>query len=1344
MPPVFQSVVYVDPWGSITPGTQFPGVQVAVRNGAQAPPESVLWGRLLQGTSELHVNQGVTASAVSVPVPGPLGAAVPYSVQAAWSPTTTEPDWTAAGVVTAPVVTAGMLLTDGTMDALGTAALSWAPVAAAQPLAAAILIFDKDGMNWIADVVPGSGATGLALETGQSFAAYVACATLIDPNTPDAYSTGPLAAPVLLPGVAPALTGVSYDGMRLTAAWTPPAPPAPSLPPQVDPGYLLVVSSPSGAVAFVPAGPAGGGTVIDLGAVASPVTVTAALRAGRLTGPPGHEQQVITAAPGISSVTMAASRTAGATDVTVTVTKPAGLPPGATVTVTLLRDGAPVATATASGSPAKATITHALPGSGYAVAAQARLVGPPGVTGPSCRPLALVVGQVTPTLSYDGEYLHVSWPPAGDTTVTGYTIGLGTLGSVSAGLDGVLQIPARLKPGDTVTATVTPTAGAVTGITAPATTFVVPAPAAPTITQVEVTGCELALRWTPSPGPWLDGYQVVLTGSRDGGGSRTATIAVGPALVAKLPLARLDGSWTWSVTVAATARGVPGLASAPTALFGAVAVLTAVRAGSASATVTWALTPELQSTLQALADAGAKVQAQLLDGGTVLASSSVAIVATSSVGSVNLDLPTPSTALLSAAVRVVTDAQAGARSRATAVLFDAPNILWGELDADMLHLRWSAAVGAGVQGYQVSYGQSASAVTGDTQIALPLTQAPAAGDTISVAATGGVATGPAISRGAVTPYAVASGSYDGRTLTLTITAAGPPTPEYARVRVLAGGTIVASVASAGAPSSAVTVPVLLEPGRGARVQISGVGSGSLAAPSAAVAIPAAVPRGVTAVWDGANMHVAWVPVDDPGVSGYLVTVSGATPPARYVSGAGTGSAVIPVAYTGAFPGTANVTVRASARITDADHRLDGPVSPSAVPQLAGGIRTVTVPATGQPPYLYRRGAYQTLAQVRDQPVVVYLDSPFPAASGTPTVTDGGASPTFTLAPVNSPIAGCPGYRLTVAQTAWTFDGTSARAGLRASYRMFLRKVEAATPQPWGIALVRQAVATALPQTFAETLYYRYGLWRDASLRAVDLESGMRLRITGAAYEAPIAALSDPRNGFVALGTETYDLAEVFPAGSDQPGLGPALAIDSFLAALLSGAGAASSTTVAAGPTDLFAVGGRQPYFRLLYPSALPGSGLPGSSAPVANVVMLGASTWTALEDATSSYAATGNLPVGPSLFIAYFRGRAALTPLISVTVDRHERWVPVGATARTLLAGLGLPVGAPRAGDAATLRRTLAGIDDFAQGGPPVAAEPVLLDGAELGAHVPQLWPLDVPLLGGDVLTRVASAVPSP
>lgn len=1343
--PSFASVRYIDRWGANPAGESFSGVAVTVANTDEAPPKYVLAARLMEGEKPVaYSKKGAGAvGSVGVRPPAPL-AGGSFSVQVQWCEPSKEPaalPWIEGSLSAAPVITTALELTGGSVVTASDSVamtLGWEAHGGAPPDCVEVQLVTARGPLEPQTVEGATAKIDLPEAPATGYLLYLAAKANLgtDSRGKTAYSVGPFSQARQIPIAAPDVTKVDYDGTHLHATWTAPSPA--TAPPVAEERQSLVVLSDGKPIAAFPAAAGAGTAAIDLSADPA-ITVAGVTSYGAVDGPPGKAATVLTQAPAISKVTT----TTAQGEATLAVDLARAASGGASILVELLEEGVSVATATATpgGSGAAASLGYALkPQCSYALVARETLTAGKVTiaTGPPSPGMPLVTTQPTGlTAAYDGERLDLGWSagsgaePPGYSPLTGHQVVLtGSLsGTFATGPEPGISLPASLEPGDRVSFEVTPLAGVAGGIAA-SLSYTVPAPAAPTITGIAVDGEEVTVNWSPSTGPWLDGYTVTATASSGEGTAPAATTCTGPETTATFRLPPQETASAWTLSVVATARGKAGAPSAPVELFPTTALIESVSTDGSSATVKWMLEP-WSSTVQA-ALGQAKLQVQILDDGNVVAVKGVTPEAASA--STTVSLPAPRTGRLGAAVQLVGDQQTGARSGAVPVLADAPSILFGALAEDSLELWWSPSGDAGLSGYEVCCG-SACANTAEAEIALPLRGATPT--EVSVRALGPGSAGPAVKQAIVGSYDIASGSYADGTLTVKFAAASAAASEQVRVDVLLGEEVVGSALVAGTVTTA-TIAVLLPPGSPARVRATGVGKGSLTTAGAPWAVPTSTPGNVRAVYDGTDAHVQWDPVSDSGVTGYLIAVAGAQPAVeQYVAGAASAEAKLAAALPAPFPGAATVSVRAvvapDPEHTGEQERLTGPVSTAAVPALAGSVRAVNAPAAAgdqpQPPYLYRRGAYAAFSDVHEKAVEILLASPF--AQGTPTVQD--QAGTFKLAPSGS--ATGPAYALTIAASAWTFDGNAARAALRSSYREFLTKLDEAGAVPGGVGLVREAVAAALPQTFAETLYYRYGVWHGSASRVVDLEAGMRLRVSGADYQTPTGT-SDRHSGYVTVGADTYDLGQVFPAGADQAGLAPALTVDAFLSQLFPGGSGGSQGTIAAGPVDFFGVGARQAYFRLFFPKAFEASEAPGPLKLVENIAVLGAPSWKLLEEATTAYETTSAFPTQTNLFTAYFRGRATLTPLVEVTVNGRSRWVPLGTSLRDLLAAEGSPAlgaAAPAAAPGVSLSRVIANVYDSALGGAPLRRDRVDLSGAGMTA-TPALWPLDLPVLGGDEL----------
>ncbi len=209
----------------------------------------------------------------------------------------------------------------------------------------------------------------------------------------------------------------------------------------------------------------------------------------------------------------------------------------------------------------------------------------------------------------------------------------------------------------------------------------------------------------------------------------------------------------------------------------------------------------------------------------------------------------------------------------------------------------------------------------------------------------------------------------------------------------------------------------------------------------------------------------------------------------------------------------------------------------------------------------------------------------------------------------------------------------------------------------GARVLAFRVAQALPLTFAETLQFGYGLRPDQ--RWVDLAPGMSLRVGYAdyAYVAPATQPGGKRNAYGGAGSATLAIRRR-PDGT--------LGFDAFADALARSQVADAGQQIA-GVLDLEAQGASGAYGRLVYPAQLQNPTYVTSPPdPLANPALIFADSPADLATATANFLAGGDTGgVGSS---AFFSGRAALTPLITVYFNGQPREVALGTTLGDLLA----------------------------------------------------------------------------
>jgi hypothetical protein len=277
-------------------------------------------------------------------------------------------------------------------------------------------------------------------------------------------------------------------------------------------------------------------------------------------------------------------------------------------------------------------------------------------------------------------------------------------------------------------------------------------------------------------------------------------------------------------------------------------------------------------------------------------------------------------------------------------------------------------------------------------------------------------------------------------------------------------------------------------------------------------------------------------------------------------------------------------------------------------------------------------------------------------------------------------------QITIAPANIWACAAKTRQTLMQNFTAFLVAVEAletaGTLVPGAARIVGSQIADTMPAPLAETLFWRYSLspgLYPGTIPYVDIRPGMRLRVDGAISQ--FVDPGAPQNGYVAGSRLTFPVGST---GSGAAGSPRVLSFDALLGGINSPHIAARkrgsaqhtatpvATAVAAGAADLEPAGGTRPYWRLIYPPAIPSPFDAGDTSITDNVVLLGAPTIAALEAATQKYPALDPGGATPNLYLA-FLGRALPVPEIPVFTTfgssgpRQLEWVSVGTTLANLI-----------------------------------------------------------------------------
>jgi hypothetical protein len=349
---------------------------------------------------------------------------------------------------------------------------------------------------------------------------------------------------------------------------------------------------------------------------------------------------------------------------------------------------------------------------------------------------------------------------------------------------------------------------------------------------------------------------------------------------------------------------------------------------------------------------------------------------------------------------------------------------------------------------------------------------------------------------------------------------------------------------------------------------------------------------------------------------------------------------------------------------------------------------------------------------------------------------GPAKPPYTQGNVNAQVT-------ITGKTAWS-TAPAARQTLMDNFTSFLLAIEASDALiPSGVQRIAAQVADWMPAPLAETLFWRYSLSSGryaGTIPYVDVLPGMRLRLD--AESSQFVDPGAPQNAYVA-GSRL-----AFPVGSTPGSDGSrTVSFDALLASIKAptvapppgqpqGSGA-SPAGVASGALDLEPTGGARGYWRLLYPASVPSPYAPGDVSIGDNVVLLGAATLAALDQATAGYPMADTSGDPPNVYLT-FLGRALAAPEIPVFValgngPRSLEWVPVGTTVANILERFGpLPLSPTQTVLGGLLRLSTAS----PIGSPTVPVTLTVSDpatGSSLTALPPSMF--DLPLIAGDGVT---------
>lgn len=531
--------------------------------------------------------------------------------------------------------------------------------------------------------------------------------------------------------------------------------------------------------------------------------------------------------------------------------------------------------------------------------------------------------------------------------------------------------------------------------------------------------------------------------------------------------------------------------------------------------------------------------------------------------------------------------------------------------------------------------------------------------------------------------------------------------------------------------------------------LAGSASLNIAGPTMAPhRLPTQRARVIQASFNAAAMTATatWEPL--PGATGYRVALMASTG-GTLTELANASAAAGATQSTVAFPNAYSLSSTAQYLLLVQGEWAGDRGSQANQPSIfAPGFYTSTSAASTAPPFVYPATLITTTTSTNSamtgEPLTLYLPD---IGAGHPLTTPLPTQGAFALAANTdaSKNSAVYPYVLTISNTVatnnpWTFaPAQTIRTGLASDVQTFLKNVEEAGAVPWGIVLVQQVLARALPQTFAEQLYYSFGLTfpgGNASQGCVDLRPGMVLRVVPNPYQTvPGQTQGSWLTGYVGAACIDYDIGSLISAnGAWSAGF------DTFIGQLV-GNGALGVSAPVANPStgqeqgvaeaaDLYFPAFTQSFYRLFVPNNLLSPSSVGSQRASDNFVLAAASTFVGLCNATSAPSANTN--------VAYFRGRAVLKACMRVTLDGVGQVVPVGTTLANLLEQSGrLMPAVPPPLVGVHIERGLGGavLDPNAPSQPAGVALHLDWQAANSAAYGPGWGVASLPLLPGDRVT---------
>lgn len=933
-------------------------------------------------------------------------------------------------------------------------------------------------------------------------------------------------------------------------------------------------------------------------------------------------------------------------------------------------------------------------------------------SGPVSGGVAVLTYVATPTaVSYDGETIGVAWENVGASEVKGILVALLDNGAVVQTQPGgtlKANMPAAVTPNGTYDIKLQTTGDRTTGplgTAVPVISFVPRVTGATYVKSASTNSVEV--KWTASSAHGVTGYKVQLY---ENGAALGNPVSVAGATTDQVTVnleSVLDTSKTHTVTVQATGDKSTGSLSMPGPIITASPQFVSVHYNATNVTAEWS----------AVGQDGVSGYKVTVDNTTQ----------TTSLTSITFAF-TPSSVNPPISV-IALGATATGPPASTTLLTAQVAVKSTSYDGSILKTTWLAPTPAPAYLVEVLVGTNAvaSQMTTALQAALPvaLSRSDSYSVAVSPASADAIVIGP---RSATAPTIVqaptiASIAFDtSGSLKIdwdAISGAGRYKVQFSIANKVVleknPATNSLTLAASELPPSGI-YNVTVQPFASAENDDV---SGPLSA-----ALPAVVqaPHNVRVAYDGRTARVTWEPLTSQAIAGYITTIlNGATP----VSSATTvgPAASIDVAY--AATNNYNVVVQA---LTGAG--AGQPSAPAALFQAGWYPSTATNASSNIIP--------ASAAAMSNYDIEVYLPNIFTTFVSTGLPTD----PPFVFSTASAPYS----YKLTMPANSavWNFTADSIRSNIDAAYKTLLTKLIQLKVTPLGWRMVQDAISRAMPQTFAETLYYGYGFVPSEGY--IDLKPGMLLRVDFESYQylGPDQPVSSYLNGFVNSSSAFYDVGSYVSSG-DQWLTG----FDAFLS-LVTQSGSTvptpqskgSSTSGGGGIVDLYYAQFRKSYVRLVYPPQIL-KDTEAKAQPSFNVAVVASNDYQTLETATENLRNGLAPPEGAAA--TYLRGRTMISACIRVWLDGQALVVPVGTSVGNLLDNMGRrpPIVIPQSGtpgiplSGIVVERSIGYAVTDPNGYSASKAIPIRLDWNKGMAYSATTDWLSLPLLPGDhIITR--------